>query len=249
MTVLVAIPYFRCEPYIDEAVGHVLAQTYTDLVCLVAGDGEVPVTKHRDDRLVLCAWHVNRGAPFTQQAMLLGSPFAWYAPHGADDWADPEYLERLMLRGAPAVGSRSLWFHYDDGTTVRRDNDPAYVEFGVFSRDLLRSVGGYGVDRVCGQDTLLFEQLVPHLVPMAWSDEPGYHKRMRDGSLTHNPDTGFGSAYRQEVVWHNAEVAAMCARIGFDDVATIRTYRETLVPIGLRDELQDRADDVARALA
>ena len=178
MTVLVAIPYWRCADYIDAAVDAVLAQTYRDLVCLVAGDGEVPPVVRMDDRLAVVAFPTNLGAPATQQAMLLGSPFGWYAAHGADDWADPEYLERLMALGTPANGSRALWHEYPD-RTVLVTGDTAHVEFGVFDTDLLRSLGGYGVDRRCGQDTLLYEDILPAFAPVAWCDEPAYHKRIR----------------------------------------------------------------------
>lgn len=248
MTILVSVPYFRAGPFIDEAVRNVLAQTYRDLVCLVAGDGEVPPVTIRDDRLVVMAFPTNEGAPHTQQAMLMGSPFGWYAAHGADDWTDPEYLERLMALGTEANASRALWLHHETGVE-RRENDPAYVEFGVFSADLLRAVGGYGVEKRCGMDTLLYEDILPRVAPIAWCDEPAYHKRMRADSLTHAPDTGFGTPYRNGVVAHNAEVRERCAQIGWADAPAIRAYRASLVPRELRGVLDDRTAAVQAALS
>lgn len=244
MTVLVAIPFYGCADYIEQAVRHVLAQTYRDLVCLVAGDGEMPPLTITDDRLAVVTFPDNRGAPFTQQAMLMGSPFEWYAPHGADDWTDPDYLSNLMAIDGPAKASGAVWWHYPE--PVLRHGDHAMVEFGVFDTDLLRSVGGYGADRRCGQDTLLFEDILPHFAPIKWNTIPGYHKRIREGSLTHDPATGFGSPYRAEVVEHNRAVAEQCAGYGWD-AERIRAFRAGLVED--RDALTERTDAVRAVLA
>ena len=107
MTVLVAIPYWTtAAPYIDEAVASALAQTERDLVVMVAGDGVEPPVTVRDPRLVVVSFPTNEGAPATQQAMLLASPFEWYAPMGADDRLDPDYLEGLLAGSGKA---RSSW--------------------------------------------------------------------------------------------------------------------------------------------
>lgn len=247
MTVLVAIPYYRCADLIEEAVRSVLAQTYRDLVCIVGGDGEAPPVHLRDGRLVVVPFPTNRGAPFTQQAMLHGSPFAWYAPHGADDWTEPDYLERLMALDSPANGTDTLWIHRGKRPPYVYHSQ-SYAEFGVYSTALLRSVGGYGIDRRCGQDTLLYQQLLPNVQPVVFSSEPRYHKRMRHDSLTHSPRTGHGSAYRREVVAHNRRVAAHCDRLGYRDLARIRTYRASLAGRAFLAELEDRVALVAAAL-
>jgi hypothetical protein len=245
----VAIPYFRCADYIEQAVTCALAQTHADVRVLVGNDGDEPPRLPKDDRVTLVNFPTNRGAPFTQQAMLLGSPFGWYAPHGADDWTDPEYVDSLMAIDGPAKASGAVWWHYSESSQQLRTNDRAMIEFGVFDAELLRSIGGYGADRRCGQDTLLFEDLLSSVVPVGWSMRAGYHKRIRAGSLTQDPETGFGSPYRQEVVWHNRDVAVACARIGFADREAIRRYRESLVPADLRAELDDRIGMVREALS
>ena len=247
MTVLVAIPYWRASEYIEQAVDGVLAQSHSDLVCLVCGDGEEPKVRRADSRLVVLTFPTNLGAPATQQAMLLGSPFSHYAAHGADDWTDPKYLAGLIDRSAVATGSRALWHEYPDAHQLVT-GDRAYVEFGCFSTDLLRMVGGYGLDRCCGQDTLLYADLLPHFAEIAWSDEPLYHKRIRAGSLTTNPGTGFGSAYRSEVFVHNRDVSSHCASLQWD-ANRVRAYRETLVPASLREPMAERVEMVRSALA
>lgn len=252
MTVLLAVPYWSsAEPYIDEAVASALAQTERDLVVLVAGDGVEPPVTVRDPRLVVVTFPTNEGAPATQQAMLQGSPFEWYAPMGADDVIEPEYVERLLALGGRANATHVLW-HFDETSEWRvRDSEgnPAHTEFGVFDAELLRSLGGYGADRRVGQDTLLYLQLLPHVTPITWLMEPLYHKRIHAASLTHAPETTFGTPLRNEVFAHNDAIAQAVYHWGFDDLAKVRQFREWLVPPEVRERLAERIGIVRAALA
>ena len=248
MTVLVAIPYYRNAEYIDAAIESVLAQSYRVIVCLVGCDGDavesVPIGPQGGPAVRVVTFPTNEGAPLTQQAMLLGSPFEWYAPMGADDWLDPEYIERLLSLGTKANASGEIWHNDTEQSLV---HDRTHTEFGVFDADLLRSVGGYGIDRRCGQDTLLYEDILPHVCPVTYLDVPNYHKRLHPGSLTADPATGYGSAYRAEVVTHNHEVRAYCESFGWDPVM-IRTYRDRLAA-SFSDVLGARVAMVREALA
>lgn len=244
--ILVAMPYWRAADYIHEAVTSIMAQTYRDFVCLVAGDGDTPYVNVRDNRLRIIDFPTNEGAPMTQQAMLLGSPHEWYAPFGADDWADPDYLAKLMALDGDARGSRVVWLHRDNGVGARLAST-AWVEFGVFRAGLLRSVGGYGVDRRCGQDTLLYENVLPLVAEVAWQTSPAYHKRLHAGSLTQSKETGFHSPYRNEVIHHNRKVAERCGNLR--NAERIREYRDTLLTDAMRATLAERTDAVRTLLS
>ena len=251
MTMLVAIPYWHtAEAFIDEAVASVLASRHDDLVCLVAGDGAAPPVTVRDERLRVVTFPTNEGAPATQQAMLLGSPFEWYAPMGADDRIDPSYLETLLALGGLANASWCLWQFDASSSWTSRDypGNPAHTEFGVFDAELLRSVGGYGASRRCGQDTLLYLQLLPNLVEIRRTEMALYWKRDHPASLTHAPETTFGSPLRNEVFAHNAEVADTIARWGYGDLARIRQFREWLLGPELREVMAQRVEMVKAAL-
>lgn len=247
MTVLVAIPYYHDGEWIKDAVDSVARQSYGDVVILVAGDGEEPPPRswpYLPENLRTVTFPTNEGVGLTLQAMLLGSRHEWFAPMGADDWIDPEYLERLLSLGGPANASGEIWHNDFEQSLV---HDRAHTEFGVFNADLLRSVGGYGVKR-CGQDTLLYEDILPHFTSVRYLDEPHYHKRLHAGSLTSSPETGYGSEYRTNVVWHNKDVTLRCAQMGWDPVMT-RTFRDSLVPENLRPVLAERVELVKAALA
>lgn len=251
MTTLIAIPYWTtAAPYIDEAVASALAQTERDLVVMVAGDGVEPPLTVRDPRLVSVAFPTNEGAPATQQAMLQASPFRWYAPMGADDRIAPEYIASLLALGARANATHVLW-HFNEHETWRvhdSDGNPAHTEFGVFDTELLRSLGGYGADRRVGQDTLLYLQLLPHVTPISWLEQPLYFKRIHEASLTHAPETTFGSPIRNEVFEHNAVVADTIARWGFGDLARVRQFREWLLGPAMREVMEQRVAMVRDAL-
>lgn len=248
MTVLVAIPYHNVAPeLIDKAVRHALAQTHPATVVLVAGDGQRPPIGFTHDRLVVGTFPEHRGAPFTQQAMILGSPFPWYAPHGADDWTEREHVASLLALRAPVNGSGRIYYHEPAKTHIFR-SPRTYIEFGVIDTALLRSIGGYNAAEPCGQDSVLISVLV-RTAKVRLTQRPTYHKLHREDSLTHHPDTRGGSLLRTGVRLRNRAVLAELERIGWRDRAAVKAYRESLVPAPLRWELEDRAADVAKWLA
>lgn len=247
MTVLVAIPYYQCADYIEQAVQSVLAQTHTDLVCLVVGDGDTPPEiASNDSRLRVVSFTDNYGAPFTQQSMLLASPYEKFAPMGADDWLEPDHLASLPARFGQSRIS-SLWVHDRDGKQ-KKVKDRAYAEIGVFNTELLRSVGGYDITQRCGQDTLLYDDILLSFTTAAYSTNPTYHRRMRAGSLTDHPETNFKSAYRKSVFAHNARVKARCQSLGWKNLDRIRKYRDGLVPVPLRTALRQRVEVIQEVL-
>lgn len=247
MTVLIAIPVGPNIPpdLLDKAIRHALAQT-ADVVVLATGDGCKPAVGFTNSRLVTGSFPVNRGAPFTQQAMILGSPFPWYAPHGADDWIEPDHVASLLALRAPVNGSGRIFYHEPRRTQIFRSSR-TYIEFGVLDTALLRAVGGYNAAEPCGQDSVLISVLV-RTARYRLSARPTYHKLHREDSLTHHPDTRGGSEIRTGVRLRNRAVLADLERIGWRDRAAIRAYRDALVPEPLRAELEDRAADVARWL-
>lgn len=247
MTTLIAIPVGPGIPaeLIDKAVRHALAQT-ADSVVLAVGDGVKPPVSFMHARLAVGAFPEHRGAPFVQQAMILGSPFPWYAPHGADDWIEPDHVASLLALGAPVNGSGRIQYHQGSKVTILR-SPRTYIEFGVLDTALLRAVGGYNAAEPCGQDSVLISVLTK-TARYRLSRRPTYHKLHREDSLTHHPDTRGGSALRTGVRERNRLALAAMEQIGWRNRAGIRAYREGLVPSKLQGELEDRAADVSRWL-
>ena len=240
---LVAIPYYGAAEYVDKAVSSVLDQTHRDFVCLVVGDGETPPLSIHDDRLIVHSFPENRGAPFTQQAMLLGSPFQFYAPFGSDDWADPDHLEGLVH--APNVCVGSVWWHDTPEASPRRVGK--VFEIGCWSTDDLRSIGGYGAQERMGQDSLMLH-IMARTIGYATADKPTYHRVVRPGALGTSRETRRNSPARIALRRRNRDVARQCQAMGWE-IDNIRRYREGLIPQPLRHELMDRAGEIRRLLS
>lgn len=226
MTVLVAMPYFGHAQWVDRAIRSVLAQTVRDIHLLVLGDGEEPPVKVRDSRVDVAALPSNRGTYFARQVMLAASPHEWYAPVDADDWVEPDHLERLMAQRSDAVATGAVWWH--QGERVRVWTGPgtrrAYYHVGLFTTERLRGIGGYDPGERIGQDTLILRMLrVSGRLTRYVADPPTYHRYSHPGTLTTHPDTSLRSRMRSEMRERNLRVYRAADQLGTAD--RIRDWR------------------------
>lgn len=238
MTVLVAMGYWKVPDLVERAVRSVLAQTYTDLQCLVIGDGEEPPLSHvRDDRLEVYTLPENHGAYFALQLALEASPHRWFAPFAADDMAEPEHIETL---GAVAASHRvhavtAAAVYWGVGTDeVHHGN----YEVGVFRKDRLMAFGGWDPSARIAQDTLLIH-LLRVTGSVAACTTPTYHRIKRPYSLTTTLETGLRSPARLKVRDENRRILAHCKRLRRP--SAIAAYRAGLVPEETRDALAEHS--------
>lgn len=236
--VLVSIPTYRTpQGMLFRAVKSVLNQTHRNLQVVVVADGErITEQLPRDDRLTVFRLQENHGAYFAQSVSLTANPHPWYAPHGSDDWTDPEHLERLLAIGTNAVATGAVWWHKNDvdPPTVHRAN----YEVGVFKTDRLRALGGYNPNERMGQDSLMLK-LLGLTGGFMTTQEPTYHRVRRPGSLTTHPDTKIGSRARNEMRARNRAIFAKAAQS--NDPETIRKVRESFVPSRVRQQVETYA--------
>jgi hypothetical protein len=76
---------------------------------------------------------------------------------------------------------------------------------GLFSLDLLRSIGGYYAGLHIHFDSLLMN-LILMVARLAHVPAPLYNRLLRPDSLTHQPETGFGSSLSNRERQTNAEI-------------------------------------------
>lgn len=249
MTILVAIPFKGAPELLPRAVDSVLAQTVDDIAVLVYADGdpipELPALG-RDPRLLVHRSLVNRGPYFALQTMLLASPHAHFAPMGADDWIEPDHLERMapMVDQVSAVITGRVWWHPSTGA-MARPMDVAY-EVGLFETERLRSFGGYNPAERVGQDSMLIE-LIRISGRHGTTMIPTYHRCQREGSLSTSPETGRRTPYRADLIARNHEILNAC-RIARTPAA-MRDLRERRIPGDVRAALADEVDMLRFALA
>ncbi|MDA0165828.1 glycosyltransferase [Solirubrobacter ginsenosidimutans] len=212
--VTVSVPYFRCRDYVRQCVESLLAQTHRELTVVVTNDGdpEPPwdvLADIDDPRLVRFDLTRNRGRYFADQVVLQATRSPYLMLHDADDWSDPDLIERLVARlredgGALAVSA--AYRHLAPGTPVRvvpgvrshrigpRFEHRAH-QVGVFRAQAVSGLGGFYAGFTIGYDTFLVNAL---LMTDRIIDEPAplYHWRMRPESLTTALDTGLRSSRR-----------------------------------------------------
>lgn len=242
MTITVCIPYFNAPDLLNRAAASVLAQTVTDLQLVVVGDGEDPIangalhpSSYLDPRCVVHVLPENRGPYFAQQVVLSATPHAWYAVVGADDWIEPDHLERFAALGATAAVPGNVWLHaYDEPVRIHRGN----FEVGLFAVDRLRALGGHNPAERLGQDTLM-KRLLALTGPVVELLAPTYHRVKRAGTLTTSPATRRGSPARNEMRVRNRAVYAAAVRLGSID--RIRDYRLDLIPPAIAAEVEEQA--------
>ncbi len=244
MTTLVAMTYFGHPGLVERAVRSVLAQTDRDIQLLVLGDGEKPpLAGIRDDRLDVHVLPRNHGTYFCHQLMLTSSPHEWYAPVDADDWVDPEHLERMAALGCSAVAPAAVWFHSGAGVRYwagKAGQHPLY-HVGRFATSRMLGVGGYDPQERVGQDTVLLRMLRTTGPLIRWAPpDPTYHRIRHAGTLTTSPQTGLRSAERRAARSRNRQVYVAAAKLGTAEA--IARYRLGRIRPDVRRALAEEAE-------
>lgn len=127
--VTVVIPVYNREKYVGDAIGSILAQTFTDFELLVIDDGSTDgsvevVRSYRDPRIRLECNETNWGIAKTRNRGIQLACGEYLAFLDSDDWAYPERLAKqaAFLDSHPdyaAVGAWVAWMD-DKGHSLRR---------------------------------------------------------------------------------------------------------------------------------
>lgn len=243
MTVLVCIPYHGTPELVGKAVRSVLAQTHTDLMCVVIGDGdEPPLSGIADSRLIVHSYPTNRGAYFAQDVAIWASPHEFYAVVASDDWVDPDHIEK-MLALEQDVACGALYYHndhYPDGIVIRK----AY-EVGLYRTRRYHEIGAHNPAERIGQDSLTLK-VMRLVAPVGATKDPTYHRFGRQGSLSTHPDTDRHSEARIQMRLRNREIVQQCIRLRSAD--RIRAYRDSLIPEAIKTELEEQVEGLRARL-
>src|SRR6185436_18754989 len=98
---------------LDEAIGSILRQTFRDFELIIGDDGSTDAATiatlekfAREDSRVKLERLSHRGPPAVMNACIEMSRGEFVARHDADDWSEPDRLEKQVkfLDGHPEVG-------------------------------------------------------------------------------------------------------------------------------------------------
>lgn len=213
ITVLMSV--YNSDPaQLRQAIDSILAQTFTDFEFLICDDGstgdgrtqqparsELLRQATRDSRIRLC-WEPHRGLTKTLNRGLELARGEWIARQDADDWSDPERLQRQMERVREnqhlVVLGSNAWMHREDGgrlwptrlpesaAELRRAfaNGNPFVHGSVlFRASAARMARGYREAFPCSQDYDFFWRL-SEAGEVANLPMPLYHYRFTAGSVS-----------------------------------------------------------------
>jgi len=217
-SVLVAIPHYRCQPWLTACLRSVVEQTHRPAAVAVLHDGadDPPrsiVARFPGVSLYRCAARVG---PYALVQSLLGQTgFDAVMFQDADDWSSRTRLATLLAEadrtGAGLVGGqeirvdetcsrvRAVCYPRDVNAAFHRGSSALLLHpTSVMSTRLLARLGGFATGLRFGADGEMLRRaaFATRIVNVT---EAVYFRRIRPGSLTTDAETGLGSPARAEL--------------------------------------------------
>jgi glycosyltransferase involved in cell wall biosynthesis len=184
VTVLMAV-YDTPAAMLDRAIASIRCQTLGEFEFLILDDGSRSedtcdcLLRHAaaDSRIRL-RWETHRGLTRTLNCGLRLASGTFIARQDADDWSEPERLERQVefFEAHPEIAlcGTGVWTHQQDGSPLwpvrmpetageiaaaLRKGNPFQHGSAMFRTDLARALGGYREEFPCSQDYDFFWRL------------------------------------------------------------------------------------------
>lgn len=196
--VSVVIPCFNSGATIRQAVASVHAQTWRTVEIIVVDDGSTdPITIAILDALadIRLVRQQNAGLPAARNAGFRAASGAYYLPLDADDWLEPDAIERLVngLRKDPSAGFACSYTQLEGeakGTLIKSFNFFEQLFLNqipyclLLPRSVVDSVGGYDESMRDGYEDWEFNICLgahgyyAHVVPL-----PLLHYRVRKSGM------------------------------------------------------------------
>ena len=140
-TLSVVVPVYNAEKYLRQGIGSILAQTWTGFELILVDDGsvdrspEICDTLAREDARIMVIHQPNSGALNARKTGLLEARGRWITFPDADDWMEPEYLEKMMdllRRHGADIAAAGYTEEHENGDRFPRENRMAS---GVYCPD------------------------------------------------------------------------------------------------------------------
>ena len=209
----VIVPVYKVEPYLNQCVESILAQTYTDLEILLVDDGspdrcrQICDEYEKQDYRVKVIHTENHGLAATRNVGLQYATGEYIGFIDSDDWIKPEMYEMLLRRlheaeydiivcGYDIISDKKSaeW----KPAEIAYDHDEALISLidekinnavwnKLYSKELLQRSIVDGVLFPEGnnyEDVAVMHRIVDNAKSVAMISEVLYHYRIRAGSIT-----------------------------------------------------------------
>jgi glycosyltransferase involved in cell wall biosynthesis len=245
--VLALVPHFKCEEWLDDCLASLVAQTRPlDGIVVIDDSSERPPVEivSRFPKVTLLHAAENVGPYRLVQQVIDETDYDAYLFQDADDWSDPERLEKLLegaaATGAELIGSQEVRVFCDepeavpiqwplDGNDAFENTPTAFTclhPTSLVSRDLVQAVGGFSTGLRFGGDAE-FLRRVHWIATVANVPHYGYLRRIRQDSLTTARETAIGAPVRKQLMeetFARAQSNADRVRDGLEpDLSPLRT--------------------------
>lgn len=216
---LALVPHYRCEEWLGECLESLVTQSRPLAGIAVIDDGSArPPSEivERFPQVTLLAAERNVGPYRLMQAVIDATDYDAYLFQDADDWSSHNRLELLLsaaeCSGAEWVGSQELRIMCDEaevlpvcypldvnGALEGRPGSFCLLNgTSLLSARLFRRLGGFATGLRFAADMELLQRAA-HVARVVNIPHYCYFRRYRAGSVTLAPETGHGSAVREEI--------------------------------------------------
>src|SRR5271165_4433042 len=115
-SVSIIVPLYNLADYVSETLNSCLGQTHTNFEVIVVDDASTDCSleaaleyQKRDRRIRVIDLKQNMGLPAARNTAIQASMGEFILPLDADDWIDPQYLEKTIARMTEGVGIVSTY--------------------------------------------------------------------------------------------------------------------------------------------
>lgn len=215
----VIVPVYNAENYLDQCIGSIIKQSYRNLEIVLVNDGstdrspEICKKYAEADERILVVEQKNQGVVKARQSGVSAATGDFIGWVDADDWIEPEYIERLAGQqresGADIVAAAHFHDIGDDSRLIKNGVETGiydaeqllpimlytgkFFEYGItpqlytklFRADILKKTQLMVPDRIiAGDDAAVVYLSLLRANKICVSDISGYHYVQHPASIT-----------------------------------------------------------------
>ena len=275
--VSIIVPVYNAEKYLDRCLESILGQSYKNIEVIVVDDGSTDRSRtmckkyaERDSRVKLISQEKN-GVLVARLRGISEAKGDFIAWTDADDWLEPDYLEKLMLLQRDSEADIVAVAHFldigDDYTVVKNGIEAgtypcrdifgkmlctgSFFEYGItpqlysklFRARILKNIFEIDSRIIAGDDAAILYPVIAEADTICISEMSGYHYVQHASSITKNTYSKEVERIEVLIKYLKGQFAKKhIADITQKQLATYRNYLLALRQIEFFDK--DRTDDI-----